>query len=154
MPNYSQGKIYKLTNTTTGEVYIGSTTKTLNTRLNGHKSKRNTCSSKKLFESGGDVIIELLENYPCDSKKRLETRERHYISDYAQRISLDKCVNQIGRMTRSERMTKKNMADLENAKRKVAELEAAGCPKGCLIKYYRETVAFLTEYLKDYDEYY
>jgi hypothetical protein len=94
MPDYSNGKIYKLTSSNTDLIYIGSTTKTLQQRLSAHKyhhklwkdNKFNFMTSFKVFEDGNDAIIELLETYPCDSKKNLELRERYYIESH-------KCVN-------------------------------------------------------------
>ena len=74
---YKNGKIYKLTCDATPIVYYGSTIRSLKQRLNDHKSQLN-CSSKELFEMG-NVSILLIEEYPCNSKKELETRERIYI---------------------------------------------------------------------------
>ena len=88
MPDYSQGKIYKLT---AGDLtYYGSTSKLLNDRISQHKydAKNNkNMSSQKLFESGSEVIIELIEDYPCKSKEELEKREGFYIRNF-------ECVNE------------------------------------------------------------
>ena len=83
MPNYENGKIYKLTCDKSDKIYIGSTVQSLNERLSKHKNNKNkkNCTSKQLFELG-EVKIELIENYPCDTKKELETKERHYIQKY------------------------------------------------------------------------
>jgi hypothetical protein len=100
---YSRGKIYKLVpRTYEGEYipYYGSTIdKYLSSRLSGHKNtyknykngiiKKKT-SSYELFENYGidNVDIILLENYPCNSKYELESRERYYIEG-------NNCVNKI-----------------------------------------------------------
>ena len=79
---YVDGKVYKLVNTNSDKIYIGSTTRSLKQRLNGHKSNFNmnhNISSKKLFEIDGIVSILLLEAFPCNSKKELTERERYYI---------------------------------------------------------------------------
>jgi hypothetical protein len=85
---YKNGKLYKLVSSLTNDVYIGSTIKTLNTRLSEHKSgynffiekKGTNCRSSRLFEKGIDeVTIELIENYSCNSRSELEKRERFYI---------------------------------------------------------------------------
>ena len=82
MPNYENGKIYKLTCDKTDKIYIGSTyQKYLSKRLTVHKMKNNPCMSRQLFELG-KVKIELIENCPCNSKKELETKERYYIEKY------------------------------------------------------------------------
>ena len=50
MPDYQQGKIYRLVSNKTEDVYYGATTRTLTHRKNHHKSYLD-CSSKKLFEN-------------------------------------------------------------------------------------------------------
>ena len=88
MPNYKSAKIYKLTSEFTNRVYLGSTTKTLTKRLQGHKDnlkqwkngKQRYTTSFALFELG-PVNIELIENYPCDTKEELEARERYHIKN-------------------------------------------------------------------------
>jgi hypothetical protein len=86
MPDYNNGKIYKIVNSEMPNlVYIGSTTQKLNIRLQGHKDKSNKCTSKALFEHGQPEII-LLEDYPCETKTELEKRERYWIEG-------NQCVN-------------------------------------------------------------
>lgn len=77
--NYSNGKIYKITDNTNGNIYIGSTIKTLKERLNRHKYCLN-CSSREIIKNG-DYDIILIENYPCESNLELETRERYFIEN-------------------------------------------------------------------------
>ncbi len=94
MPDYSNGKIYKLTSSNGNLCYVGSTTRSLDKRLLEHLNsyncwKDNKCSyitSFKVIEDETETIIELLENYQCNSRKELEIRERHYIES-------NKCVN-------------------------------------------------------------
>ena len=86
MINYENSKIYKLRNTTTNKIYIGSTTRDLKTRLREHKSLYTSCKTKKeisylLFNETDNVIIELLENVNCKNRKELEERELHYIQN-------------------------------------------------------------------------
>ena len=78
MNKYQNGKIYKLVCDNSPLVYYGSTIQSLNTRLTHHKHQYNTCSSKELFDLG-NVSIVLVEDYPCNSKYELESRERIYI---------------------------------------------------------------------------
>ena len=89
--SYQNSKIYKLINTTTKEIYIGSTTRPLNIRLNEHKSLYTTGKTKKeisyiLFNETDKVIIELIENINCKTKKELLEREDYYIKN-------TKCIN-------------------------------------------------------------
>lgn len=95
MPDYKNGKIYKLWSPqgTDDEIYIGSTCNDLRFRKKGHKDKyknnSNNYTSKILFEKYDDVRIELIENYPCNSKAELNKREGHHIRENK---CLNKCV--------------------------------------------------------------
>ena len=85
MPNYQNGKVYKMV--AGGLTYVGSTTRTLAQRKATHKSgfKRwkagngYKMSSYQLFESGETVDIVLLEDVPCERKEQLHARERHWL---------------------------------------------------------------------------
>ena len=82
MPDYQNGKIYKIWSPEGDDIYIGSTTEILCRRLAAHKSDYNigrTTTSRILFEKYTDVRIELMEEFPCDKKSKLIAREGHYI---------------------------------------------------------------------------
>jgi len=84
MPDYTNGKIYKLFSYDNDLVYIGSTTLQLSQRLAHHKQdfnniSRRTCSSKILYENSSNVKIELIEKFPCECKEELIKREGHFI---------------------------------------------------------------------------
>ena len=81
------GYIYSLTCSNPNLIYYGSTTKTLNKRLKGHKSTGNTCESKILFE-WGNVKINMIEEIEYEDKKELLDRESYYIRNL-------ECVNKI-----------------------------------------------------------
>ena len=94
MPNYQNGKIYKLTVDGSDLVYYGSTTSPLSVRMGGHRSnynKRNTnnhnLSSFQLFDVGNPIIT-LVETFPCNSIEELHSRERWFIEQNA-------CVNKL-----------------------------------------------------------
>ena len=84
------GKIYKLVDNTNGNFYIGSTEyKDLNDRLKKHKQRyrdfitaHNTYISSLEIINNNDYYIELLENYPCNSKFELRKKEQEYIDKY------------------------------------------------------------------------
>ena len=80
MPNYQNGKIYKLVSNISNDIYIGSTVNNLSHRLNKHKDKNNTCVSKQLFANDAIIKIILIEMFPCSSKIELKAREHHYIT--------------------------------------------------------------------------
>ena len=97
MPNYSNGKIYKIVDNTNGNIYIGSTCeKYLSNRLAGHRSKYtaylNGTNSKQMtsFEilKNGNYEIILIENVVCNSIAELHARERFHIEN-------NECVNLI-----------------------------------------------------------
>jgi hypothetical protein len=82
MPNYKNGKIYKLVCFTTGKVYIGSTTQSLAKRKGSHVEKFKKWKIDQFgYTTSFEIIqndnfrIELIENYPCESKEALFARE-------------------------------------------------------------------------------
>lgn len=86
MPNYQNGKIYKLVSDMTDKVYYGSTTQRLCNRKAKHicnynlykKGKYKYLTSFEIVKYDSCQII-LCENYPCDSVEKLRAREREYI---------------------------------------------------------------------------
>lgn len=96
MPDYSNGKIYKLVCNITRKIYYGSTTQKLSGRKGGHLSdykrytKDNTihkCASIEIIKNN-DFDIILVESYPCKNKDELRQREQFYIENNI-------CVNKI-----------------------------------------------------------
>jgi hypothetical protein len=88
MPDYLQAKIYKMEVDDIDDIYIGSTTLTLDLRLICHKSHY------KLYINGHatyltaheilkhpNVRITLIENYPCTNKEELYKREYEHIKN-------------------------------------------------------------------------
>ena len=86
MPDYKQGKIYKIVCNVTGKIYIGSTIETLARRLTGHRAtykhfkegKGKYITSFQIIEQGEFDIV-LIENCPCESKDELHKQERFFI---------------------------------------------------------------------------
>jgi len=91
MPNYENGVIYKLKHNEDYvdlNIYIGSTCN-FKHRKNEHKNNCNNEKSKNynspvyqfIRDNGGwdGWIMIAIEEYSCDSKKKLEIRERYYI---------------------------------------------------------------------------
>jgi hypothetical protein len=88
MPDYSQGKIYKITNDFNDKVYIGSTCERLNIRFHKHRfdSKKDDKQNRPLYQLMNEIGIErfridLIENYPCNDKIALGQREGHFIRE-------------------------------------------------------------------------
>jgi len=83
---YVNGKIYKIVCNLTGEVYYGSTIQKLNYRISGHKCSLG-CESRLIINRNNYYYV-LIENYSCNNKKELETRERWYVEN-------NDCINKI-----------------------------------------------------------
>jgi len=82
MPNYQNGKIYKITNSNDNKVYIGSTVKNLNDRMANHRHniKNDEKKKSKLYQHikkvGKDKFkIKLVKNYPCNNLNELKYKE-------------------------------------------------------------------------------
>ena len=89
-PPFKKGKIYCIVCFETGRLYIGSTTDYLSGRLGDHKTcwrrkkcgiSEKWCSSHEILNSGNYGIF-LIENYPCESRKELTSREAYWIHAY------------------------------------------------------------------------
>jgi hypothetical protein len=95
---YKKGQIYKIVDKAYNECYYGSTVDRLSQRLSCHKSKYKLYKNKEstfitafiLFDRYGpeNCKIELVEDYPCESKTELNRREGYWIEN-------NKCVNKI-----------------------------------------------------------
>ena len=85
MPNYQEGKIYKIYNTINDGIYIGSTTQKLCERMSQHRSRhRNECPDTSVYkafsEHGTDIFfIEPIEKLSCNDKDQLRKKEGEYI---------------------------------------------------------------------------
>jgi hypothetical protein len=156
MINYNNGKIYKIEpicDHEEHEIYIGSTTKQyLSQRMTAHR-----CNYKKFYEGKYHKItvfdifdkygiencnIFLIENFSCNSKDELHSREGYY-------IKLFKCVNRItpGQTQREyyqinkEKIIKYHKEYCENNKEKIAENNK---------QYQQNNKEILSNYKKEY----
>lgn len=83
--DYKNGKIYVIRNHINNKVYVGATTQSLSKRFGEHKSsiKKKYPLYTEMTNIGIDnFYIELVENYPCNSKDELGAREGHYIRQF------------------------------------------------------------------------
>ena len=74
---YQEGKIYKIVCNITNEIYYGSTIQTLEKRLISHKTRK-SCVSRNIINRD-NYKIELIKDYPCNSRYELEKEEGKYI---------------------------------------------------------------------------
>ena len=85
MNRYSKGKIYKVVDVSYTKMYIGSTIESSSKRMERHRSKykdylNGTGDNTRvywLFDEFGveNCKIELIENYPCNSREEREAQE-------------------------------------------------------------------------------
>ena len=88
MPNFQDGKIYKIVCSENDLIYVGSTTnKYLSQRLVAHRdtysawkrdNNKSYCSSNEILKSENYTIV-LLELFPCNSKDALCAKEQEWI---------------------------------------------------------------------------
>ncbi|MDR3597025.1 hypothetical protein [Clostridium sp.] len=117
MPNFANGKIYKLVSPS-GLTYVGSTTQSLAVRKGGHRRahrsyqngvNKDKVTSFSLFDEDADNIdIVLIEKYPCVDKEELHQRERFFIEN-------TQCVNKYLPITTPE---EKKQVRLKNEKKR------------------------------------
>ena len=77
------GRVYKLINDVDDKIYVGSTTKSLNKRIAGHRATAKTDTDRLVYKHLNaigwvNVHIELLEECPLDVRTQ---REQHYIDE-------------------------------------------------------------------------
>ena len=152
MADYKNGKIYVIKNPECTEVYIGSTVQTLCERLMAHRRQyicwkngtHNYVSSFKLFEIG-EPMIELLEEYPCDSKAELDRREGEIIK------ATENCVNKVIPGRTQKEYVEVNRDRISKYKKEYFELNRDHIEQ--YQKEYRENNRDrIREYQKDYRE--
>jgi len=90
MPDYQKGKIYAIKSYQTEMIYIGSTIQPLSKRLGTHKANyiKNIAISSREILKYEDYYIELVENFPCNTKEELLKREGFHIKE-----NINICVN-------------------------------------------------------------
>jgi len=148
MPNYQNGKIYAIKSYQTELIYIGSTTRPLSQRLGLHRLnyKNNTGISSMELLKYSDYYIELIENFPCNSKEELLKREGYFIKQNINN-SVNCCIP--GRTYKEwandnkEQLIKKAKEYRENNKKQIREKS---------IEYYESHKEHVKEYQNQYRE--
>lgn len=128
MPNYQNGKVYKIVNNENNEIYVGSTAiKYLSNRMGQHRSKyrlwkagkESKISSCDMFEKCGleNCRVILIENYPCNSKDALRAREDYWIKN------TPNCINTKGAIKDFERKKENESIYRQGEKHKTYQRE-------------------------------
>ena len=86
MPDYRNGKIYKLVNNIDEAIYIGSSVVRLSKRKGQHKENSIKFPERKVYKhlnqvGWGNVDIILIENFECKNKEELHKRERYWYDE-------------------------------------------------------------------------
>lgn len=108
---YEKGKIYKLI-LPNDYFYIGATRNEIRYRIGTHKNDYNKNNDNKLYKHiretlNGDwksIKYEVIEYYPCGSKRYLESRESYHIRN---NIHDEKCLNTVASFTPEEETIKR-----------------------------------------------
>lgn len=120
---YAQGKIYKLTNTIDDLIYVGSTYRNLKKRFQKHKEDAKLKKSKvytHLNKIGWEnVSIELLEDYPCQSKAELCTREREYIEQLQAALNNNIPIRKADELYETNRIYREKNKDIIKEKKRL-----------------------------------
>ena len=145
---YQRGQIYCIRSPHTEMVYYGSTISPLCKRFYFHNTdmKRGVyCSSQEILKLG-DAYIELVENYPCNSKKELDRREGQI-----QRENKELCVNLYiaGRTKKEWNEANKDAILAHQKKYKEANKDAISAYHK---KYLEANKEAILEYKKEYRE--
>jgi group I intron endonuclease len=132
------GKVYKITGK--GKSYVGSTTQDLKIRLQHHFKSckyRNNILYKFIREHGKEhFIIELIEEYPCETPKELRAREQHWMDQLKPELNMYRATpnlhyHQEYREEHKEEIRQKSNRFYQDHKDKI--LEKMTCECGCKI---------------------
>ena len=85
---YQNGKIYKILNSETSDIYVGSTCQRLAKRMMNHRTRvkegKDTLLYLEMREIGIEhFYIELVENFPCENLEQLNKREGEWMREIA-----------------------------------------------------------------------
>jgi group I intron endonuclease len=156
MPNYQEGKIYKIYNTINDDIYVGSTTLKLCERMRDHRKCVNDEAKQHFFiykafrELGVEnFFIELIEKCPCNDKDELRKKEGEWIRELKPSMNKNiagRTINEY-RIDNKEYIQEQNKQYRENNKEYIKEhnkqyydinkekvLEPIKCECGCVVK--------------------
>src|ERR1700719_1319123 len=96
MPDYQNGKVYKIVNDTDDEIYVGSTCNTLAKRFGDHKYDAKYKPNIKIYQKMNRIGKEhfriiLIEEYPCNNKIQLISREEYWRNELNSTLNMRCC---------------------------------------------------------------
>jgi hypothetical protein len=139
---YANGQIYAIRSHQTDLIYIGSTTQPLHKRFYEHNRSKKTVSSKEIMKYE-DAYIELIEDFPCNSKKELNRREGHHIRN------TENCVNKcVAGRTKKEWIVD-NLKKEASYHKKFYDLNKDILNKKAREKYHKKRTSLNNEILND-----
>jgi hypothetical protein len=143
---------YKITSTNTDKVYVGSTEKDINERLQNHEAhyrlfkdgKYSYVTSFEILECK-DYIIELLENKICESKEERDTVECKYIINTPNTVNrnLPGRTPEQYRQDNKEELNEYNRQYRQDNKQEINERQR---------QYYQENKDYFQQYYQDNKE--
>jgi len=155
MDKYKNGKIYTIRSFQTDDIYVGSTIEKLCSRMSKHRyeyrkylknNNRGFYSSFEILQYK-DAYIELLEEYPCNSKEELCKKEGEYIRSMD--CVINKCMAGIYKTDKEyyeenkEKVLQQQKEYYENNKEKILEYHK---------EYYENNEEKIKEYQKEYSK--
>ncbi len=93
---YQDGRVYKLVNQNDpNEIYVGSTVRSLRTRLAGHRADMENGATSTLYwrmqQLGfAKFSIQLIEAWPCASRTELRKREQYWITQLEPSLNMER----------------------------------------------------------------
>ena len=151
MPNYQNGKIYKIYSYENADVYYGSTVESLSARIAKHRcqmklykeGKKNYMTSFIILELTS-AKIELVENYPCNTKEELLQREGYYIKN-------NNCVNKVIPDRNKKEWIEDNKEYISKYQKEYRE-EHQEANINAMKEWYQKNKEYRKEYMKKYNQ--
>lgn len=93
---YEESKIYKLVNSETNDIYVGSTIKRLSQRMAQHRLSSKQNVGRKLYARMNDIgvdkfMIILVEKFPCKDRDELNAQEYKHIAELKPTLNTYQC---------------------------------------------------------------
>ena len=126
MVNYQNGKIYKIINYVNENIYVGSTVKRLCNRMAHHRDLARNNNTTKLYQHMREIGIEnfkivLIENYSCNSKEELLSKEDEYIRTLKPELNMVNAVKNEEKFKETQKRLRKEYYENNKEKEKIAK---------------------------------